>query len=68
MRVAPKARYDVAGSLGLRDSELGHHPQVGRSVGRFLLSVLDASLVEGEILRVAKKLRLCIGEVPAHRG
>ena len=55
MRVAPKARYDVAGSLGLRDPELSHRPQVGRGVGHFLLSVLNAALVEGEVLRVAQR-------------
>ncbi len=50
VRVAPKAHYDVAGSSGLREHELSHRPQVGRSVGRFLLSVLNAPLVEGKVL------------------
>ena len=54
VRVAPEARYDVAGSSRLGDSELGHRPLVGRCVGRFLLGVADAALVEVEVLRVAE--------------
>ena len=50
VRVAPKALYDATGSLGLRDPKLGHRPQVGLGVGCFLLSVLNATLVESEIL------------------
>ena len=55
VRVTPKARYDVTGSPGLRDPELGHRPQVGQRVGRFLLGVLNASLVEGEVLGVTQR-------------
>src|SRR4028119_1808719 len=55
VRVATKARYDVAGSLGLRNSELGPRPEMQRRVGRFLLGVEDAALVEGEVLRVTKR-------------
>ena len=50
MRVATKARYDVAGSLGLRNPELGPRPEMRRRVGRFLLSVANAALVEGEVV------------------
>src|SRR5215211_8373165 len=63
--VAPKARYDVAGSPGLADAELGHRPQVGRCVGSFLLSVLNASLVEGEVLGVTQRQP---EKVPLHRS
>ena len=52
VRVATEACYDVAGSLGLRNPELGARPEVGRRVGRFLLGVANAALVEGEVLRV----------------
>jgi hypothetical protein len=55
VRVAPKALYDATGSLGLRDPKLGHRPQVGLGVGCFLLSVLNATLVEGEVLGVAQR-------------
>jgi hypothetical protein len=54
VRMAPEALYDASGSLGLRDPELGHRPLVGRSVGRLLLGVADAALVEGKVLRVAE--------------
>src|SRR4028119_2071822 len=47
VRVATKARYDVAGSLGLRNSELCPLPEMQRRVGRFLLGVEDAALVGG---------------------
>ena len=58
VRVAPKAHYDAAGCLGLRDHELSHCPQMGRGVGHFLLSVLNATLVEGEVSSGSqKKLR-----------
>jgi hypothetical protein len=33
VRVATEARYDVAGSLGLRNPKLGPRPAVGRRVG-----------------------------------
>jgi hypothetical protein len=55
VRVAPKARYDVAGCPGLADDEFGHRPQVGRSAGCFLVGMADATLVEGEILGVAQR-------------
>src|SRR4028118_2043436 len=55
VRVATKARYDVAGSLGLRNSELCPLPEMQRRVGRFLLGVANAALVEGEVLRVTKR-------------
>ena len=55
VRVAPKARYDAAGSPSLRDSELSHYPQVVRSVDCFLLSVPNATLVEGEVFGVAER-------------
>src|SRR5215212_1487467 len=55
VRVAPEACYDVAGSLGLADAEFGHRPQVGRSVGCFLLGVAHAPFVEGEVLGVAQR-------------
>src|SRR4028119_1036809 len=55
VRVATKARYDVAGSFGLRNPELCSRPEVQRCVGRFLLSVANAALVEGEGLRVTKR-------------
>jgi hypothetical protein len=54
VRVATEARYHVAGSLGLRDLELGPRPAVGRYVGRFFLGVEDAVLLEGEVLRVTQ--------------
>ncbi len=47
VRVASKAGYDVAGSLGLRNPELGPRLEVGRRVCRFLLGVANAALVEG---------------------
>src|SRR5215216_1037193 len=47
VRVATEARYHVAGSLGLRDLELGPRPAVRRYVGRFFLGVEDAALLEG---------------------
>jgi hypothetical protein len=52
VRVTTEARYDVAASLGLRHPELGPRPEVGRRVGRFLLGVANAALVEAEVLRV----------------
>ena len=55
VRVATEARYYVAGSLRLRNSELCPRPEVGRRVGSFLLSVANAALVEGEVLRVTKR-------------
>ena len=55
VRVATEARYHVAGSLGLRDLELGPRPAVGRHVGRFFLGVEDAALLEGEVLRVTQR-------------
>jgi len=54
VRVAPEARYDVAGGFSLRDPELGHRPPMGRRVCCFLLRVADATLVEGKVLRVAE--------------
>ena len=54
VRVAPEARYDVAGGFGLRDPELGHRPPVGRRVCCFLLRVADATLMEGKVIRVAE--------------
>ena len=54
VRVATKARYDVAGSLGLRNPELGPRPEVRRRVGSLLLSMANAALVEGEVLRVTQ--------------
>ena len=50
--VASEAPYDIAGSLGLRNPELGPRPKVRRRVGRFLHGVANAALVEGEVLRV----------------
>src|SRR5215204_4433215 len=55
VRVATEARYHVAGSLGLRDLELGPRPAVGRHVGRFFLGVENAALLEGEVLRVTQR-------------
>ena len=55
VRVAPKARYDAAGCPSLRDSELSHYPQVVRSVDCFLLSVLNATLVEGDLFGVTQR-------------
>ncbi len=55
VRVAPEARYDVACRPGLADEEFGHRSQVGWGVGRFLLSVLDAPVVEGEVLGVVQR-------------
>jgi hypothetical protein len=52
VRVPTEARYDVAGSLGLRNLELGPRPAVRRHLGSFLLGVSDTALLEGEILRV----------------
>lgn len=46
MRMATEARYYVASSLGLRNLKLGPRPAVGRRVGRFLLGVSDAALLE----------------------
>jgi hypothetical protein len=54
VRVAPEARYHVAGPLGLGDPKLGFHLAVGRSLGRRLLGVADAALLEGWILRVTQ--------------
>ena len=54
VRVTTEARYDVAGSLGLRHRELGPRPEVGWRVGRFLLSMANAALLEGEVLRVTQ--------------
>ena len=55
VRVATEARYDVAGSLGLRNLELGACPAVRRHVGRFLLGVENAALLEGEVFRVSQR-------------
>jgi hypothetical protein len=55
VRVAPKARYDVAGCPGLRDPKLVERLEVRGCFGRFLLGVEDAALVEGEVLRVANR-------------
>src|SRR5215208_6682079 len=52
VRVATEARYNVAGSLGLRNPKLGPRPKVERCFGCFLFSVANASIVEGEVLRV----------------
>jgi hypothetical protein len=52
VRVPTEACYDVAGSLGLRNLELGSRPAVRRRVGSFLLGVSDTALLDGEILRV----------------
>ena len=54
VRVATEARYDVAGSPGLRNPEFGPRSEVRRRVGRFLLGVANAALVEGEVLRVTQ--------------
>ena len=54
VRVATEAPYYVAGSLGLRNPELGPRPEVRRRVGRFLLGVANAALVEAEVLRVTQ--------------
>ena len=54
VRVTTEARYDSVASLGLIHPELGPHPEVGRRVGRFLLGVANAVLVEGEVLRVTQ--------------
>ena len=54
VRVAPKARYNVASCPCLADEEFSPRSQVGRSVGSFLFSVLDATFLEGEVLRVAE--------------
>ena len=43
VRVAPKARYDATGGLGLRDPELVWRLEVRRCVGRFLLGVAVCS-------------------------
>ncbi len=51
VRVATEAPYHVAGGLGLGDPELGPRLEVGRGgVGRLLLGVEDATLVEGEVV------------------
>ena len=55
VRVTTEARYDVAGGLGLRNLELSTRPAVRRHVGRFLLGVENAALLEGEILRVTQR-------------
>ena len=55
VRMASKARYDAAGCPSLRDSELSHHPQVVRSVDCFLLSVLNATLVEDDLFGVTQR-------------
>ena len=55
VRVATEARYDVAGSLGLRNPELSARPEVGRRAGRFLLGVANAAHVQGEVLRVNQR-------------
>ena len=52
VRVATEPRYNVAGSLGLRNAELGPRPEVGWRVGRFLRGVANVALVEAEVLRV----------------
>ena len=54
MRVTPEACYDLARSPPLRDPKLVQRFKVRRRVGRFLLSMEDAALVEGEVLRVTK--------------
>jgi hypothetical protein len=55
VRVPTEARYDVAGSLGLRNLELGPRPAVRRRVGSFLLGVTNTALLEGEVLRVTQR-------------
>jgi hypothetical protein len=55
VRVPTEARYDVAGSLGLRNLELGPRLAVRRHVGSFLLGVSNIALLEGEILRVTQR-------------
>ena len=55
VRVPTEARYDVAGSLGLRNLELGPSPAVGRRVGSFLLGVSNIALLDGEVLRVTQR-------------
>src|ERR671920_1048462 len=55
VRVATEARYHVAGSLGLRNLELGPRPAVGRHVSCFFFGVEDAALLEGEVLRVTQR-------------
>ena len=55
VRVAPKARYDVTGGPSLADAELSHRPQVGRGVGSFFLSMLNAPLLEGEVFGVTRR-------------
>ncbi len=55
VRVATEARYDIAGSLGLRDSKLVQRLEVWRSIRCFLLSVEDTTFVESEILGVAQR-------------
>src|ERR687889_395122 len=55
VRVATEARYLVASSFGLRNLELGHRLAVGRHVGRFFLSVPNAALLEGEVLRKTQR-------------
>jgi hypothetical protein len=57
VRVATEGRYDVAGSLGLRNLELGPRLVVGRRVGRFLLGVANAALVEGGSSRFVGSVR-----------
>ena len=54
VRVASEARYNVAGSLCLRNPELGACPEVRRRVGRLLLGVEDAAIMEGEVLTVSQ--------------
>jgi len=48
--VATEAPYHVAGGLGLGDPELGPRLEVRRGVGRLLLFVKYAALVEGEVV------------------
>jgi hypothetical protein len=52
VRVPTEACYDVAGSLSLRNLELGSRPAVRRRFGSFLLGVTNTALLEGEVLRV----------------
>ena len=50
-----ETRYDVAGSLGLRNLELGPRSAVGRHLGSFLLGMTNTALLEGEVLRVTQR-------------
>ncbi len=54
VRVATEARYDVAGSLGLRNPELGAHSEVVGALAASSSGVANAALVESEIPRVTQ--------------